>query len=553
MLEISNIKLDPLKIAGDFSNENEVAKGALCKLCNLDRNALKSVEVVKSSIDARKKDRVVFNVSVRFELKDAHAEEALLKRLEKKRVAIRRPNIKAAGFSTPGTITDTTSPVVIGAGCAGLFCALSLAHAGLNPILIERGPDVFERQRKIDDFYETGELDLDANIQFGMGGAGTFSDGKLNTGTKSPNHRTILETFVKHGASPRILIEAKPHIGSDVLPFVVQGMCNEIESLGGTILYRTTFNELGLQSGKVTSIGYSQIQDDGSIKEGTIHCSDVVLSCGHSARDVFELLHELNFTLERKTFAMGVRIEHPQKLVNESQYGKIFAQTPSLAAAPYKLVHHLGNDRSAFSFCMCPGGYVVAATNEEEHVVTNGMSLSDRAGSNANSGLLSNVYPEDLPGTHPLAGVYLQEEVEKKAFELGGGDFKAPATLVADFLKKQSSSGQGTVTPTYSRGVTWGDVSLALPDYIHNTLRESIPSMARKLKGFDMPDAVLTGVESRSSSPVRIVRDKSCESVDYKGVWPCGEGAGYAGGIMSAASDGMRIAYALMTKRSENK
>ncbi len=552
MLEISNIKLDPRKIKGDFSNEAQVAQDALCKLCGLDAKAIKTVEVVKSSIDARKKDRVIFNASVRFSLKDAGAEEVLLKKMEKKKVAIRQPSTKLAGFSAPETIKDTTSPVVVGAGCTGLFCALSLAHAGLNPILIERGPDVFERQRKIDHFYKTGELDLDANIQFGMGGAGTFSDGKLNTGTKSPNHRTILETFVKHGASPRILIEAKPHIGSDVLPFVVQGMCNEIESLGGTILYNTTFNELGLQAGKVTSIAYSQLMEDGSRKDGKISCSDVVLSCGHSARDVFELLHELGFTLERKTFAMGVRIEHPQSLVNQSQYGKAFAQTPSLGAAPYKLVHHLGNDRSAFSFCMCPGGYVVAATNEESHVVTNGMSLSDRAGENANSGLLANVFPEDLAGSHPLAGVYLQDQVEKKAFEMGGGDYKAPATLVADFLKKKASTAQGSVTPTYSRGVVWTDVSQALPDYIHETLRASIVPMARKLKGFDMADAVLTGVESRSSSPVRITRDKSCESIDYQGVWPCGEGAGYAGGIMSAASDGMRVAFALMQKRSEN-
>ncbi|WP_297037277.1 NAD(P)/FAD-dependent oxidoreductase, partial [uncultured Enorma sp.] len=413
-------------------------------------------------------------------------------------------------------------------------------------LLLERGDNASRREQAIEHFYRTAELDPESNIQFGLGGAGTFSDGKLTTGTKNPAHRRILETLVAAGAPRDILWDAKPHVGSDILPTVVENIVACIRELGGEVRFRTRLVDIertGGCSGGVRAIRV-ETQADGVAQEERIPCNQLILACGHSARDVFELLKQRGFELERKTFAMGVRIEHAQSAIDRAQYGR-FAGNPALGAAPYKLVAHVG-DRSLFTFCMCPGGEVVAAASEPEGVVTNGASLHARAGENANSALLVNVTPEDLPGADPLEGIALQRACERTAYDLGGGAYRAPAQLVGDFLARTASTDSGAIMPTYPLGVTWTALDNALPRHIIDTLRAGIPLLGRKLKGFDATDAVLTGVESRSSAPVTVVRGRDCVAFGAPGLYPCGEGAGYAGGIMSAATDGIRCAEAVL-------
>ena len=439
---------------------------------------------------------------------------------------------------------------MVGAGCAGLFCALSLARAGLRPLLVERGDDATRRGQIVSAHNQSGVLDPQSNIQFGVGGAGTFSDGKLQTGTKSPAHRLILKTFVEAGAQKQILWDAKPHVGSDVLPGVVTNILRQIVEAGGEVRTRCRMTGIDVADGRVTGVTLVSQGEDGAEREERVAASDVVLATGHSARDVFEMLRDRNVAMERKTFAMGVRIEHLQANVDRALYGP-GAGNPALGAAPYKLSEHLPSGRSAFSFCMCPGGFVVSAASEPGGVVTNGMSYSDRAGANANSGLLANVFPDDLPGDDVLAGIALQRRCEQAAFAAGGGDFVAPAQLVGDFLHEQASSAGGEVVPTYPRGVAWGSIDECLPPYIVETLRAAIPRMARKLHGFDADDAVLTGVETRSSSPVRVTRGDDGQSVNVRGLWPVGEGAGYAGGIMSAATDGILAAQKVVDSLKE--
>ena len=552
MLDISSIRVPLDQLDGTAATEDRALRAAVLRRLRITPDDLAAVEPRKRSIDARKKGDVHLTYTVRIQLRGAaNAERSLLERLRRRHAE--------RGVSVVDDVTDMAfrapvhlgtkrvgRPVVVGAGCAGLFCALALAEAGLEPLLVERGQDSGYRSSSIERFNRTGKLDVESNIQFGLGGAGTFSDGKLATGTKSPLHRHILKTFVACGAQREILYDAKPHVGSDVLPTVVTNMCRRIGELGGEVRFSTRMVDLDTQGGCVRSITLRQKgSDSGLVVEERLPAAHVVVACGHSARDVFELLHRRGVSLERKTFAMGVRIEHLQRDVDRAQYGP-FAGHPALGAAPYKLVTHLGNGRSAFSFCMCPGGYVVAAASEEGGVVTNGMSLSDRKGENANSGLLANVFPDDLPGDDVLAGVKLQRRCERSAYEAGGGDYLAPAQLVGDFLQGVPSSGQGSVTPTYPRGVSWGDVATCLPGYVSETLRAAIPRMDRRLHGFSEASAVLTGVETRSSSPVRVTRGEGLQSLSTAGLWPCGEGAGYAGGIMSAATDGLRVARTLV-------
>lgn len=552
MLDISNIRVPLDQLDGTAATEDRALRAAVLRRLRITPDDLAAVEPRKRSIDARKKGDVHLTYTVRIQLRGAaNAERSLLERLRRRhaeRGVSVVDDVADVAFCAPvhlGT-KRVGRPVVVGAGCAGLFCALALAEAGLEPLLVERGQDSGYRSSSIERFNRTGKLDVESNIQFGLGGAGTFSDGKLATGTKSPLHRHILKTFVACGAQREILYDAKPHVGSDVLPTVVTNMCRRIGELGGEVRFSTRMVDLDTQGGCVRSITLRQKgSDSGLVIEERLPAANVVVACGHSARDVFELLHRRGVSLERKTFAMGVRIEHLQRDVDRAQYGP-FAGHPALGAAPYKLVTHLGNGRSAFSFCMCPGGYVVAAASEEGGVVTNGMSLSDRKGENANSGLLANVFPDDLPGDDVLAGVELQRRCERSAYEAGGGDYLAPAQLVGDFLQGVPSSGQGSVTPTYPRGVSWGDVATCLPGYVSETLRAAIPRMDRRLHGFSEASAVLTGVETRSSSPVRVTRGEGLQSLSTAGLWPCGEGAGYAGGIMSAATDGLRVARALV-------
>jgi uncharacterized FAD-dependent dehydrogenase len=551
VIEVSGIRVPLSKLDGTDERELAVLRRALARRLHVRPEELGRVTRRKRSIDARKKGDVQLIFTLRANLPGGDAaEKALLAGLSSRHEAggVRQVTDADKDFPEPleRVPRDRGPIVVVGAGCAGLFCALSLARAGLEPLLVERGDDAARRSRVVRHHDETGELDPESNIQFGVGGAGTFSDGKLQTGTKSPFHGLVLRTFAEAGAQQRILWDAKPHIGSDVLPDVVTHIVEMIEAAGGTVRCRCRLVDLDVSGGRVRAVTLrSEDPETGIVTEERIPCSRVVLACGHSARDVFEMLRNRAVPMERKTFAMGVRIEHLQADVDRALYGSS-AGNPALGAAPYSLAVHLPSGRSAFSFCMCPGGYVVSAASEQGGVVTNGMSYSDRAGENANSGLLANVFPEDLPGDDVLAGVELQRSCEQAAFRAGGGGFVAPAQLVGDFLHGRPSSAGGEIQPTYPRGVGWGDIASCLPAYITETIRAAIPEMGRKLRGFDRTDAVLTGVETRSSSPVRVARGKNLQSVGVSGLWPVGEGAGYAGGIMSAAADGLRVAEAVI-------
>ncbi len=538
MIEVSGIRVPISRLDGSERAEVRACRKALVRMLGVRPGDILDLKLRRRSIDARKKNSIFILFTIRAKVRGNEASIA-------RNASGRAQLVSETPYELPDRLAAPAGPrpVVVGAGCAGLFCALALASAGLKPLLVERGDDADRRTELVRHFNATGELDTGSNIQFGLGGAGTFSDGKLSTGTKSPSHRLILELLAEAGAQRRILWDAKPHVGSDVLPSVVTHIAQRIEELGGEVRFRTQLADLELDGRQVRGV---RLEQGG--REETVRTTDVVLACGHSARDVFELLRDANVELERKTFAMGVRIEHLQTDIDRALYGAS-AGHPALGPAPYKLAVHLPGGRSAFSFCMCPGGYVVAAASEPDGVVTNGMSLSDRAGMNANSGLLANVFPADLPGEDVLAGVELQRMCERAAFEAGGGAFAAPAQLVGDFLAEAASSAGGPVVPTYPRGVTWGEATAALPPYVANTLRAAIPLMNRKLRGFSAPVAVLTGVETRSSSPIRVTRGEDLQSVNTPGLWPCGEGAGYAGGIMSAAADGLRTAEALVSSR----
>lgn len=543
MIEITQVNAS-LDEAGDENACLIVGKRVAKRVLRCKDSEIKSIELHRKSIDARKKRDVHFILSFRVELTNPDIEQTVLGSVaERDRSRVR--TIDDNGPSSPSPVSGAPKerPVVVGAGCAGLFAALTLAEAGLRPLLIERGDPALRRSQAIDLFLKERTLDPESNIQFGLGGAGTFSDGKLNTGTKHPVHRLILDTFVEAGAPRDILWDAKPHIGSDILPTVVTNISQRIEQLGGTVRYRTKLVNIRTDgSGAITGV---DVQPPHETTSETIATKHLILACGHSARDVFELLKEHNVALAQKTFAMGVRIEHPQRDIDRAQYGPS-AGHPALGAAPYKLVAHLPNGRSVFSFCMCPGGQVVAASSEPGHLCINGASLNARNGRNANAALLVNVTPEDLPSDDPLAGVELQRACEQAAYRLGGSNWNAPAQLVGDFLTKRPSTACGKVKPTYPLGVTWTAIDEALPQHIVESLRLGIPLLGKKLRGYDRPDAVLTGVETRSSSPVTVTRDRACHAVTTPGLYPCGEGAGYAGGIMSAATDGIRCAEALI-------
>lgn len=546
MLELNNLRISARQLDGTDAQELEVLTRAAAKKLHVSPKTILKLERKRKSIDARKQHDIQFIYTLLIDV--AHEQDLLNKSNNKQLKAYvndpwQQPHASRAVLQA---LHGEKRVVVVGAGCAGLFCTLVLARAGLQPLLIERGDNAERRVQKVDEHNATGVLDPESNIQFGLGGAGTFSDGKLQTGTKAKSHRFVLETFVEAGASPTILWDAKPHVGSDVLHKAVTKIVKMIEDAGGEVRFRSRMSDIMIQEGKISALEITHSDPDTHTQTTEwVQTEDLVLATGHSARDTFELMRERKVPMERKTFAMGVRIEHPQALINKSLYGSE-DPGPALGAAPYKLAEHLDGGRSAFSFCMCPGGYVVSAASEIDHVVTNGMSLSDRAGENANAGLLANVFPTDLPGDDVLAGVTLQRACEKRAFELGGGAYVAPAQLVGDFLKKQPSSSQGSVTPTYPRGVNWSALDDALPDYIIDTLRAALPKMNRRIANYALDDAVLTGVETRSSSPVRITRDDKGQSIGVVGLWPTGEGAGYAGGIMSAAADGILTAQRIV-------
>ena len=520
MIRLRDIPLPPEHNAHQLQFE-------AAQMLHMSVSKIRHLRIVRRSVDARKKPdiKIIYTVDVAVD----GNEKRILKQSGCKRATIAPVSYYKAAKNVP---QPEKRPVIVGFGPAGMFAALVLAIAGWKPLVLERGEDAESRHAKVQKFFETGILDTRSNVQFGEGGAGTFSDGKLNTGVNNPRIGWILEQFVKAGAREEILYDAKPHVGTDVLLTVVQNIRQRIISLGGEVRFNTQVTGLCTENGRLTGVKTA----DGEI----IPCDSCVLAIGHSARDTFEMLEETGIPMEPKPFAMGVRIEHKQTMVDESQYGTV---NPVLPPADYKLAEHL-EDATVYTFCMCPGGHVVAAASEEGRIVTNGMSYADRDGENANAALLVTVNPADFPYEGTLGGMKWQREIEEKAYRVSGS-YRAPAQLVGDFLAGKASSGAGTVQPTYRPGVVWCDLHQVLPERITRSIAQALPRLDGKLKGFADADAVMTAPETRSSSPVRIIRNDVRQSV-LEGLYPTGEGAGYAGGIMSAAIDGMMTAEAIL-------
>jgi len=545
MLRITELRL-PLDHA-----EGALRPAVLQRL-GLADTVLKAITVFKRSYDARKKAAIVLIYTIDCELADPADEAALLQRFAAD------PHVKPApdtryrfvGHAPADLQSDLQAsrrprPVVVGFGPCGLFAALILAQMGLRPIVLERGKEVRQRTQDTWGLWRKNVLNPESNVQFGEGGAGTFSDGKLWSQISDPRHltRKVLTEFVKAGAPEEILFVSKPHIGTFRLVSMIEKMRADIEALGGEIRFEQRVTDVLIEGDRIRGVTLASGEQ--------LRADHVVLALGHSARDTFAMLHERGVYMEAKPFSVGFRIEHPQSIIDRARFGPN-AGNPILGAADYKLVHHAANGRSVYSFCMCPGGTVVAATSEIGRVVTNGMSQYSRNERNANAGIVVGIAPKDYaqdptaPGpVSPLDGIEFQRRIESRAFELGGGNYEAPGQLVGDFVKGQRSTEFGSVQPSYKPGVLLGDLHPSLPDYAIEAIREALPAFERQIKGFSMPDAVLTGVETRTSSPLRITRGKDCQSLNVKGLYPAGEGAGYAGGIMSAGVDGIEVAEAL--------
>ena len=528
------IRINELTLPLDHAPE--ALQQATCSRLKIVPSQIKELIVFKRSYDARKKNsEIKFVYIVDVDVKD---QEQVISKLAGDR------NIRLSPDTAYHPVAKASPslahrPIIIGFGPCGLFAALILAQMGFKPIVLERGKDVRARTKDTWELWRNNTLNPESNVQFGEGGAGLFSDGKLYSQIKDPKFygRKVMHEFVRAGAPEEILYVSKPHIGTFRLTGVVAKMREEIKALGGEVRFESRVTDFVINRGQIEGV----VLGNGE----TLYSKHVVLAVGHSARDSFRTLHSRGVFVEAKPFAIGFRIEHPQSVIDSARLGK-YAGHPALGAADYKLVHHANNGRAVYSFCMCPGGTVVAATSEEGRVVTNGMSQYSRNERNANSGIVVGINPEeDFPGS-PLAGLDLQESLESKAFELGGSDYCAPAQLVGDFIKGKASSKLGTIEPSYKPGIKLGDLASALPDYAINAMREALPAFGRQIKDFDRADAILTGVETRTSSPIRIRRDKdTLQSINTRGLYPAGEGAGYAGGILSAGVDGIKIAEAV--------
>lgn len=525
MIRIQQLKLAP-------SHKKEELESGIAKTLKINKNDIISYVIVKKSIDARHKNDIKFVYTIDVELKN---ERKIVKRVNNNNVML----IKQDSYEEPkeGTLNLESRPVIVGMGPAGLFAGLFLAKKGYFPILLERGEEVKNRTKSVLKFWESGELNISSNVQFGEGGAGTFSDGKLNTLVKDPmgRNRKVLETFIEAGAPSEILYINKPHIGTDILSQVVENIRNQIIDLGGEVRFLSQVTDIEIKAGEVKSVVINNKEK--------IDTKILILAIGHSARDTFSMLEKNMVPMIKKAFAVGVRIEHPQSFINLSQYGK--ENDPYLPVADYKVAKTVSTNRNVYSFCMCPGGYVVNASSEEKMLAVNGMSYHKRDSVNANSAIVVNVNPEDFGSEHVLAGVEFQRKLERKAYMLGNG--KIPMQLFGDFLENRDSKCFGEVAPCTKGEHGFGNLRELFPEFISLSLMEGIRKFDHMISGFGRYDAVLSGVESRTSSPVRILRDTELES-EIKGLYPCGEGAGYAGGITSAAMDGIKISEAIISK-----
>lgn len=518
------IKIDGINLSIGFS-ENEIKEKCAKKL-KISQKNIAFYEIIKLSLDARRKNDIKYNANIALNL-DGNLEEKyknLTYQIDRSGLDYQPKNI-------------TKSPIIIGFGPSGMFAGLALARMGLKPIIIEQGKCVEERQKDVEEFWQNGKLNRYSNVQFGEGGAGTFSDGKLNSNISNAITKKVINELYKFGAPKEITYLSKPHIGSDNLRKVVKNIREEIISLDGKILFSHKMIDISLKNNKLSEITVINLLTDEEVKLSTNH---LLLCLGHSARDTFELLYSHNINIKQKPFAMGVRIEQSQNIINEGQYGKNYDKR--LPVADYKLVVHLPSGRNVFTFCMCPGGQVVASSSNEGEIVTNGMSMFARNGNNANSALLVNVSPEDFGSDHPLAGIYYQAKYEKLAFELGGGNFVAPAQTVGSFIGNNYT--EKGIASTYKPNIKLVDISYCLPEFVTDSLREVLPLLDKKLNGFSKPENLLIAIESRSSCPLTIVRDENFES-NIKGIYPVGEGAGYAGGIITSAQDGVKVAEAI--------
>ncbi len=545
MLRITEVKL-PIENAQSLIHQADEIKAALLKRLEILESDLIHFDIFKRGVDARKSHAILYVYSLDVEVKN---EEKILAKFRKD------AHIKPAPDTSYQYVAMTSSPpesrpVIVGFGPAGIFAALILAQSGFKPIVLERGKEVRKRTQDTWGLWRKSTLNPESNVQFGEGGAGTFSDGKLYSQIKDPKHygRKVIQEFVKAGAPEEIMYVSHPHIGTFRLVGMVEEMRKTITELGGEIRFESRVDDIEIQNNEVKAV----VLQTGE-RLATNH---LVLAVGHSARDTFEMVYKRGIYIEAKPFSIGFRIEHPQSLIDKARYGKSYSEDllTKLGAADYKLVHHAKNGRSVYSFCMCPGGTVVAAASEPNRVVTNGMSQYSRNERNANAGIVVGITPEQDYPDHPLAGMELQRQLESQAFIAGGSNYNAPGQLIGDFLLNQPSTQFGEVTPSYKPGVHLTNLASVLPEFAITAIREAIPEFAKQVKGFDLADGVLTGVETRTSSPIRIKRDDdTLESINTKGLYPCGEGAGYAGGILSAGVDGIKVAEAVALSISNHK